>query len=128
MGHSKFYNIITTFHLLPTLSYCLYLPGKVVPHPPCIPSSLFFLSWTEEPVKTSTCACDRRMLQQLALNVHVKHSDQISYRRLPRVLSINLHQTPCMCWIHCLFKTRTCDQHWATDYQNLKPVEKQMSS
>ena len=31
-------------------------------------------SWTE-PAKTGTCARDRRALQQLALNVHVKHSD-----------------------------------------------------
>ena len=35
------------------------------------------LSRTEEPVKTGTCARDRRALQQLALNVHVKHSGQI---------------------------------------------------
>ena len=34
-----------------------------------------FLSWTEEPAKAGTCARDRRALQQLALNVHVKHSD-----------------------------------------------------
>ena len=36
---------------------------------------VFFLSLTEEPTKTGTCARDRRALQQLALNVHVKHSD-----------------------------------------------------
>ena len=35
----------------------------------------FFLSQTEEPAKASTCAHDRRELQQLALNVHVTHSD-----------------------------------------------------
>ena len=29
----------------------------------------------EEPTKAGTCARDRRALQQLALNVHVKHSD-----------------------------------------------------
>ena len=34
-----------------------------------------FLSRTEEPTKASTCARDRRALQQLALHVHVKHSD-----------------------------------------------------
>ena len=34
-----------------------------------------FLSRTEEPAKAGTCARDRRVLQQLALNVHVKHSD-----------------------------------------------------
>ena len=38
--------------------------------------SLFFpLSRTEEPVKASKCARDRRALQQFALNVLVKHSD-----------------------------------------------------
>ena len=37
--------------------------------------AFFFLSRTEEPVKASTCAHDRRALQQLALNVHVKQSD-----------------------------------------------------
>ena len=31
---------------------------------------------TEEPAKAGTCARDRRALQKLALNVHVKHSDQ----------------------------------------------------
>ena len=36
---------------------------------------VFFLSQTEEPAKTGACARDRRALQQLALNVHVKHSD-----------------------------------------------------
>ena len=34
-----------------------------------------FLSRTEEPAKVGTCARDRRALQLLALNVHVKHSD-----------------------------------------------------
>ena len=33
------------------------------------------MSRTEEPAKASTCARDRRALQQLVLNVHVKHSD-----------------------------------------------------
>ena len=32
-----------------------------------------FLSWTEE--LAGTCTHDRHALQQLALNVHVKHSD-----------------------------------------------------
>ena len=41
---------------------------------PLTPSP-FFLSRTEEPAKAGTCARDRRALQQLALNVHVKHSD-----------------------------------------------------
>ena len=34
-----------------------------------------FLSQTEEPTKAGTRTRDRRALQQLALNVHVKHSD-----------------------------------------------------
>ena len=33
---------------------------------------------TEEPAKAGNCARDRRALQQLALNVHVKHSVQTS--------------------------------------------------
>ena len=33
------------------------------------------LSRTEEPAKVGTCVRDRRALQQLALNVHVKHFD-----------------------------------------------------
>ena len=40
-----------------------------------ISSDVVFLSRTEEPVKGGTCARDRRALQQLALNEHVKHSD-----------------------------------------------------
>ena len=43
--------------------------------PPLLPPPLFFLFRTEEPTKASTCAHDRRALQQFALNVHVKHSD-----------------------------------------------------
>ena len=35
----------------------------------------YILSRTEEPDKAGTCARDRRALQQLALNVHVKQSD-----------------------------------------------------
>ena len=40
-----------------------------------LPPPFFFLSQTEEPTKAGTCAHERRALQQLALNVHVKHSD-----------------------------------------------------
>ena len=36
---------------------------------------LLLISRTKEPAKVGTCACDGRALQQLALNVHVKHSD-----------------------------------------------------
>ena len=46
------------------------------PPPPLTPSPHFPpLSRTEEPAKAVTCARDRRALQQLALKVHVKHSD-----------------------------------------------------
>ena len=37
--------------------------------------TLSILSRSEEPAKVGTCARDRRALQQLALNMHVKHSD-----------------------------------------------------
>ena len=43
--------------------------------PPLTPHLFSFLSQTEEPANAGTCACDRRALQQLALNMHVKHSD-----------------------------------------------------
>ena len=33
----------------------------------------FSPSWTEEQVKAGICAHDRRAVQQLALNVHIKH-------------------------------------------------------
>ena len=36
---------------------------------------LWATSRSQEPAKAGTCACYRRALQQLALNVHVKHSD-----------------------------------------------------
>ena len=36
------------------------------------------MSRTEETAKTGTCARDRRAILQLVLNVHVKHSEQIS--------------------------------------------------
>ena len=76
-GHSKFHN--TSNHHPPatdsgrTARTPLYPPVQVVP--PSSSPLLFFLSQTEEPAKAGTCARDRRALQQLALNVHVKHSD-----------------------------------------------------
>ena len=39
---------------------------------------LCVLSRTEDPARAGTCARDRRALEQLALNVHVKHSDLTS--------------------------------------------------
>ena len=50
----------------------LYQPVQAVP-PYSLP--FFPVSRTEEPAKASTCARDRRAVQQLALKVHVKHSD-----------------------------------------------------
>ena len=41
---------------------------------------LSYVPLPEEPAKAGTCARDRRALQQLALNVHVKHSDMIRIR------------------------------------------------
>ena len=38
-------------------------------------NTTFIPSRTEEPAKAGTCAHDRRALQQLSLNVHIKHSD-----------------------------------------------------
>ena len=43
------------------------------PPPHSLP--LVFLSWIEELAKADTCARDRRALQRLALNVHIKFSD-----------------------------------------------------
>ena len=51
----------------------LYPPVQLVP-PYSLPP-FFLLSQTELPAKVSTCARDRHALQQLALNVHIKHSD-----------------------------------------------------
>ena len=57
---------ITHFSSLRTYLYLHFKP-QFCPY--------WILSRTEEPVKASTCAHDRRALQQLARNVHVKHSD-----------------------------------------------------
>ena len=48
----------------------LYFNGYIV-----LDITVEVLSRTKEPAKAGTCARDRRALQQLALNVHVKHSD-----------------------------------------------------
>ena len=79
-GHSKFHN--TSNHPPPatdsgrTARTPLYPPVQAVP-PYFLPPPLYFvfLSRTEESSKAGTRAHDRRALQQLALNVHVKHSD-----------------------------------------------------
>ena len=81
MGDSKFHN--TSKHTLPatdsgrTARTPLYLPVQAVALP-LLPPHPFFLSRTKKQVKTGTCAPDRRALHQLALNVHVKHSDLTS--------------------------------------------------
>ena len=75
-GHSKFHN--TSNHPPPatdsgrTARTPLYSSVQAVPP---YSLSLFFLFRTGEPAKAGTCARDRRALQQLALNVHVNHSD-----------------------------------------------------
>ena len=67
----------TTFGLLPTLVRLLVLPctHQCRWSPPYSLPPFFFLSRTEEPMKSGTCAHDRHVLQQLARNVHIKHSD-----------------------------------------------------
>ena len=67
----------TTLHLLRIPVGLLVLPCTCqCRRSPLTPSLPFFLlSRTEELVKARTCARDRRELQWLALNVHVKHSD-----------------------------------------------------
>ena len=47
-----------------------------------------FLSRTEELVKTGTCARNRRALQQLALNVHIKHSDLTCPQKVAYVVAV----------------------------------------
>ena len=42
-------------------------------------------------MKVGTCARDRHVLQQLALNVHVKHSDQIDLVHGLQQLALNVH-------------------------------------
>ena len=76
--HSKFHN--TSNHPPPatdsgrTARTPLYLP-PVQAVPPYFRPHFIFLSWTEELAFAGTCARDRHALQQLALNVHVKHSE-----------------------------------------------------
>ena len=76
-----------TLHLLPTPVGLLVLPctchcRQSATHP-LIPSpSVFLLSLTEEPAKADTCACDRRALQQLALNVHNQRHPENVHRVL----------------------------------------------
>ena len=68
----------TTLRLLPIPVGLLVLHcTRECRRSPLTPSPPFFfiLSRIEESAKAGTCARDRRALQQLALNVHVKHSD-----------------------------------------------------
>ena len=75
--HSKFHKTSNTLRLLPNPVGLLVLPCtcQCRRSPPPLNPSPFFLSQTEEPAKAGICARDRRALRQLALNVHVKHSD-----------------------------------------------------
>ena len=61
------------FHTIFLRPHCLEERIKYVHMSEC--SYVIILSWTEESVKAGTCAHDKRVLQQLALDVHVKHSD-----------------------------------------------------
>ena len=73
MGHSKFHNTLTPSACYRPPLDCWY---SLVPASAggthSFPPPLFFLSWTEEPAKADTCAQDRRALQQLAPNMHIK--------------------------------------------------------
>ena len=69
--HSKFHN--TPKHRF--RSDCSYSLVPVGAAGPPLPPLFFFLSRREEPAKASICTRDRRALQQLVLNGHVKHSD-----------------------------------------------------
>ena len=66
----------TTLRLLPILVGLLLHPcTHQCRQSPLLPLLFPPLFRTDEPVKAGTCAHDRRALQQLALNVHVKHSE-----------------------------------------------------
>ena len=79
-GHFKIHNTSNTLHLLPTpvgllVLSCTRQCMRFPPPPALLPASIYFLTRTEEPAKSDTCCRDTHALQQLALNVHVKHSD-----------------------------------------------------
>ena len=72
------------------LKTCIYKTLQIMIQkltPP--PFFFFFLSWTEELTKAGTCARDRHALQQLALNVHVKHSD-LTWLRMMVIICLPL--------------------------------------
>ena len=102
-GHSKFHN---TSNTPPATDSCqtgctpLYPEVQAIPSlTPSIPPPLFFLV-----PDRGTCACDRRALQQLVLNLHVKNTliwSDLSwsvrlYYHFTRVVSpkVNLHPKP----------------------------------
>ena len=72
-GHSKFHNTLN--HTPPATVSGRTARTPLYPPVQAVPPYFFFLSRTEELARAGTCARDRRALQQLALNVHVKHSD-----------------------------------------------------
>ena len=80
----------TTLHLLP-IPVELLVPASAGSPPLLPPPPLFVLSLTEELAKAGICGRDRRALQQLALNVHVKHSDLTCKARLLNTKYSNYH-------------------------------------
>ena len=64
------------------------------------------VSRTEEPAKAGTCARDRRALQHLAMNVHVKHSDLPYGAELSRSWQCRANTT--LSWAEIIFGTRWC--------------------
>ena len=76
---------------------------------------VFFLSRTEKPAKVGTCVLDRRALQQLALNVHVKHSDLYTVQQVGNkhwMFDSPLAHFPSLLWM-CMSNTLTWpDQPW----------------
>ena len=68
--HDADHNVLPATNSGRTARTPLYPPVQAVPPYSLLP--FVFLSRTEELGKAGTCARDRRALQQLALNVHVK--------------------------------------------------------
>ena len=63
----------TTAFVTPVVEH--WLEREIAQWDNSIAARSYLCYFSEEPAKVGTCARDRRALQQLALNVHVKHSD-----------------------------------------------------